>query len=205
MELFRAVVHGREESLHGHETDEALGQIGGAVDAGTKGDGQDIPEGLLEKGFLLSGAFPVHAARGGLEQIEAIVEVLDGALEAVGYALCLGVPGADVDPKLVDPHVPTHIEGSGADVIVIDEFVLAEVAEEAGLQAPSVVRGALEDRRRQEIGVESPRLDGHGRGGAGLGVVHVRPELPALLHDRERGEFGLALGQATQIGTFGRR
>ncbi len=107
--------------------------------------------------------------------------------------------------EVVDVDEPPDVEGVRYDLVVIDEFVVADVAKQLALNAAADVTGAAEHAGRHEVAVEGPGLDDDRRPRARSGVVEVVPHLLPLRHDRERGVLGLLPGEVAEVGSLFRR
>jgi hypothetical protein len=91
--------------------------------------------------------------------------------------------------------MPADLVIAGANHVVADDFMVADVSEHPVFDAPAKVGLAFEHRRRHEMAVEGPVLDRDDRPCAGDRVVDGGPAAAAFFHDREVGDFLLAASQ----------
>jgi hypothetical protein len=119
--------------------------------------------------------------------------------EAVGHFHALSVFGVvlrDFDPELIAPRMPGDVEGVGADVVVPEDFMMTNVAEQGAFDPAAIVGPALQEAIRKEIAIKGPRFDGKWRTGASDSVVDIDPQLTASAHNGQGGQLGLTPGQA---------
>jgi hypothetical protein len=199
--LVRAVVERQEEGLHPHQPDHALRERRPAEGARVHADLQDPVEELLEHLLQRQRELPGDAAGRGAQQLEVPLQVRDRVEAAVADLDAPGVRdrvAGNLHAQLVDDDEPAQVEAVGHDLVIVDQLVIADRAQQLPLDAARGVALAAQQLNRQEVVIEAAALDDDRWPRVRRAVVQRVPKPLALAHDRQRGVLGLQAGELPQ-------
>ena len=104
--------------------------------------GRMSPKVSSRKRFSASVSSLVHAERGGLDHVKAVPQVRDGAARSgspvITPSASLAYVVRNLDAEFVVPDVPAHVQRIGADVVVVEDLEMANVAQE--IRSPAAGR-----------------------------------------------------------------
>ena len=201
--LVRAIVHGCEEGLHAHQFDDVAREHAAGVGTGADAYRQGAAEQVFQERFVAESLFDIEAADRRLEDVQVPPQILDRVRPVVAGLDAFGV----LDRMALDLHAAVQVDiGEEADVervrddlVVVEQLVVADGAEQLSFDALARLARAAVDALGHEVAVEGPGLDDDRRAGARLGVVEGIPHPLPLSHDGQGGVLGLLLRQFAQV------